>query len=248
MLGKTLTIESSKLVLISIAMIGMLGVSKELIQAGTQNLSLAPTGRILLLDNSTRIGTAFVAGETNNVFLPAHVAVADTLLFKPYGSNFSFRITIKYVLDQFDLAIYERTGGEQSESYPLGDLNRMRPGDAIIYFGWETDRTLNIFKSFITSKGQTIHKNEIVDFVDIVGHGIPGYSGGPVFNTNGEVVAMIVQGWDYTPIEAESSIRVMRAFSVDLLRILEQKLDNTTAPDSLAQSDKLRLIELIDKK
>lgn len=205
---------------------------------------LQPFGRIYLLDEETRVGAAFVGGETFNIFTPAHVAVADTLYFKPFGSKYSFRISLKYLLKDFDLAVYERTGGHQPAAYKLGDIKRIQPGDKIKYIGWDSDNYANFHDATVTAKGTTIHYREIVEFIDFQGHGVPGYSGGPVLNERNEVIAMIVQGWDFSPINSDATIRVLRAYSIDLLRILEQKLGVTTTSDSVG-SGKLRLMEIL---
>jgi S1-C subfamily serine protease len=214
-------------------------------RAEEAKIVMTAIGRVLSAETGVRIGTGFVAGETHNVFMPAHVAIKDTLLFQPHKSHYKFRIAIKYILDEFDLAIYQRTGGEQPVTFTLGNLNRMQPGDPVIYFGWENDSTLNWVTTTISAKGQTIHKDEIVDFIDLQGHGIPGYSGGPVFNQQGQVVAMVVQGWDIVPLNSKTQVRVMRAFSVDLLRVLERNLNISTRPDTSGQVGKLRLETLI---
>ena len=40
-------------------------------------------GRIFDVNEKERKGTAFVAGETFSIFTPAHVAIADTVVFVP---------------------------------------------------------------------------------------------------------------------------------------------------------------------
>lgn len=219
-----------------------------LTHAESNTIEVKNIGKIFTIDFKNRIGTAFVAGETNKIFMPAHVAIDDTLIFFPFNSEFWFRISIKYVLNDFDLAIYQRTGGEHQDGYPLGKIDRMQPGDTISYYGWENDSTLYLGKSIISAKGQAIAKNEIIDFIDFVGHGIPGFSGGPVFSNKGEVIAMIVSAWDFKPIRSETSYRVLRAYSVDMLRVLEQHLETSTVVDSSVNVEKLRLLDIIETK
>lgn len=224
------------IVLISCGMIPALGQEV--------SISLKAIGRVYSEDGSKRIGTAFVAGETHNIFLPAHVANAESLKFLPYNSDSSFLIDSKYVLDDFDLAIYKRTAGEQPDSYRLGDFDRVHPRDKIVYLGWESENLLKAATATVTAKGECLHGTEIVDYIEFHGHGVPGYSGGPVFNTHGEVVAMIVQGWDIDPIKTDTKVPVLRAFSVDLLRILETKLETVARQDSTLAEAELRLIDL----
>ncbi|HWR83043.1 MAG TPA: serine protease [Candidatus Deferrimicrobium sp.] len=216
---KAIVVQFSFAVILSISCATIPAVGKE------YTISMKATGRVYSADGLTRIGTAFVAGKTHNIFLPAHVAKTETLSFIPYDSYYSFAIEKKYVLDDLDLAVYKRTAGAHVDSYPLGDFDRVLPRDEIIYLGWESDTLLRAQTATITAKGRCVHKTEIVDFVEFEGHGIPGYSGGPVFNSQGELVAMIVQIWDKSSIKEPAKVRVLSAFSVDLLRILETKLE-----------------------
>ncbi len=90
-------------------------------QDQTSSLSLKAVGKVFMLDADTRLGTAFVAGEKRNIFMPAHVAKQDTLYYQPYNSTYMFRISVKFLIPELDLAVYERTGGENIDVYPLGN-------------------------------------------------------------------------------------------------------------------------------
>lgn len=99
----------------------------------------------------------------------------------------------------------------------------------------------------ILAKGEALHKGEIVDFIDIPGHAIPGYSGGPVLNSKDEVIAIIGSGSDFVPIKGGDTARILRAYSVDLLRILDQRVRVTTQKDSSSEKGALRLDEAFRK-
>lgn len=51
-----------------------------------------------------------------------------------------------------------------------------------------------------------------------------GYSGGPVLDNSGRIVAMIREGWTRTSLKGGFSERVNRAFSIELLKILDSEL------------------------
>jgi hypothetical protein len=211
-------------------------------------IALKAVGRIQRIGDNTRIGTGFVAGDTRGIFLPSHVAVSDTLMFTPYKSEYSFRIVVKYFLDQYDLAVYSRTAGSQQETYSWGDFGSLQPGDDVVYLGWDSNDTLGIHTSKVSAKGTMLYKGELVDFVEFEGHAVPGYSGGPVFTTDAKVVAMIVQGWDRKPLHGDGSVRVMRACSVDLLRVLEQRVRTETGADSATSPSDMRLLDVVGGK
>lgn len=205
--------------------------------------ALRTVGRMITADGTKRVGTAFVAGETFNIFTVAHVAVQDTMLFAPYGTDYTYRVVLKYALSDFDLAIYRRTGGVEPRSLRLGDIKRIQPGDTILYVGWDDDTHVAIRPSVVSAKGAAAHKKEIVDFIDFQGEGIPGYSGGPVLNDKFEVVGIIVQGWDVSSMKGVKLQRIHRAFSIDLLRIIEQRVKISTEVDSTGQVPTMRLEE-----
>lgn len=204
-------------------------------------------GRVYLLDQKTRLGTAFVGGETFNIFMPAHVGIEDTLLYKPFGSDYFYRIEIKYILNNYDLAIYKRTSGTQTTAFNLGVINKVQLGDRIRYIGWDSDHLASMRESKVETKGVTLNRGEIVDFFDFFGHGIPGYSGAPVINDKDEVVGMVVQGWDFKTLKGNSTKRSLRVFSIDLLRVLEQQVNVSKTKNDTVKTDELRLMDVIDK-
>ena len=144
------------------------------------------------------------------------------------------------------MAIYQRTGGSQPSTMEIGDIQRVLPGDKVFYFGWDSDHSLSVKSAIVEAKGTVLQTDNLVDFIEFPGQGIPGYSGGPVLNAEGDVVAMIVQAWDWKPIKDTLMVRILRAYSVDLLRVLEQDLDNRSKPDSITTGETLRLIDGIE--
>lgn len=202
-----------------------------------QDDSFSAVGRIYTVDRK-RLGTAFVAGKNHNIFTVAHVALKDTLLFRSFKSKQYSKMFLKYKLASLDLAIYERVGGDFDNTYGLGEFDKVNPGDTIYYCGWVSDTKLTAGKSLVSAKGKMMRGTEVIDYIEFSAKkGVPGYSGGPVFNLSGEVVALISQGWDYTPIKSKIPIRVLRAFSVDILRYLENDLKTNTRSISTTKND-----------
>ncbi len=203
-------------------------------------------GRIYLMDHKTRVGTPFVAGNTLNIFTPAHVALEDSLYYKPYGNEYWYGVILKYILNDYDLAIYRRKAGRQPVALKIGSFNKVHIGDTIHYMGWDSDTVLTYATGIVESKGQTRRGNESIDFIEFKGNCVPGYSGGPVLNSAKEAIAMIVQGYDLHSIKVNRSWRVIRAFSIDLLRVLEQNVLNSTVEDSVANSGDISLEQAED--
>ena len=200
-------------------------------------------GRVILHStDTTSIGTAFVAGESRSIYTCSHVAMADTLWFNCLASPaMIYRIALRYNLPAYDVAFLVRTAGSQPASLPFGDFSRVQPGDTVYYAGWDTrSNQFILWKAGVTAKGSVLlEEGAKVDFIEFYGEAIPGYSGGPVIDRNGKVVAMIREGWDRTSLRGGPSVRVNRAFSVELLRVLDSELKSHSAPTSGKTPNKL---------
>jgi S1-C subfamily serine protease len=192
------------------------------------NINPGAIGRLLLkATDSTSIGTAFVAGESRSIYTCSHVVVEDTMWFNCIASpRMVYRVTVKYNLPSYDVAFLVRTGGSQPASLPFGDFSRVQPGDTVFYVGWDARAQQYIlWRAAVSAKGSVlIEQGTKVDFIEFSGEAVPGYSGGPVLDRSGKVVAMIREGWQRTSLRGGAVERVNRAFSVELLRVLGSEL------------------------
>ncbi len=182
---------------------------------------------VLMDDDEHIIGTSFVAGKSKSIFTCSHVAVLDTLWYLYGGSNLRYKVTVKYNLPCYDIAFLQRTGGEQPYSLEFGYFNLLQPRDTIVYVGYDSRlKSLLRWESVILSKGITI--SDLGDcnkeYIDFEGKAIPGYSGGPVFNKSGEIIGIIGQAWIQKNPRGGSETNMNRAFSIDLLKVLDSEL------------------------
>ena len=203
-------------------------------------------GRILTVEQDDRVGTGFAAGDKKYIYTCAHVALSDTMRFWPLGNSYWYKITLKWILDEYDLAVFERSAGEQECILPLGSFKSSNPGDSIITFGWKSNNLLQTDKTIITAYGSVINETETVDFLEFYAEAVPGYSGGPVLNFNGEVIGMMREAWTKQGIKGGSKILTIRAFSTDLLRILDKNLRKSISSDS-TDSSTMKLMKMLEK-
>ena len=192
-------------------------------------------GRIFKSPNdSTSIGSAFVAGRSKAIYTCSHVAISDTLWFSYIGRDILFKIRVTYNLPSYDIAFLERTGGAQPTSLDFGDFSRVQPGDIIFYIGWDVPQNNYLIRqATVSAKGSVLlEEGAKVDFIEFEGEAIPGYSGGPVLDNAGKVVAIIREGWTRTSLKGGPSVRINRAFSIELLKVLDSELKIHTYPGS----------------
>lgn len=149
----------------------------------------------------------------------AHIAASDTMRFQPVMSNADSVMVLAEKLDAFDLAVYEIIRGSDISAYQLGDFAAIQPYDTVIYFGWEPARLpkLQIIRAVVSATGHVARQNESLAFIDFSGVMNPGYSGGPVLDSQGRVIAIasecaIVKGFKGTVEET-----IIRAFSLEPL-------------------------------
>ncbi|MBN1824908.1 MAG: trypsin-like peptidase domain-containing protein [Candidatus Eisenbacteria bacterium] len=184
-------------------------------------------GRVLISGtDSTAIGTAFVAGKSKSIYTCSHVVVRDTLWFEGFESEYRYRMALRQNLPSYDVALLQRTAGSQREALEFGDFTRVHTGDIIKYVGWDIRvRRFIIWDAVVIAKGTALAPTGMsVDFLEFEGKAIPGYSGGPVLDRSGRVVAIIREAWQKTAPRSGTSIMINRAFSIELLRVIDSEV------------------------
>ena len=136
--------------------------------------------------------------------------------FQPVMSNTDSVMVLTEKLEAFDLAVYKIIRGSDIPAYQIGDFAAVRPYDTVIYFGWEPAKLpkLQIIRAVVSATGHVARQNESLDFIDFSGVMKAGYSGGPVLDLDGRIIAIasecaIVKGFRGTTEET-----VIRAFSL----------------------------------
>jgi S1-C subfamily serine protease len=192
-------------------------------------------GVIQLAQNGQSIGSGFVFGPQNDVVTCWHVKYAaenilhDTNLVFLSGMN-RYNLKFKYMLPKYDLAVFSPSPEIKTPPFKAGDFKKLRPGDTIFYSGYDESKSTPscsmtvINSSQIAAVGCAMNDDVVVDFLEFQGVGMPGYSGGPVFNSDGEVVAIMREAWTKKGVRGGDSILINRAFSVEILSVLNGQL------------------------
>jgi len=174
------------------------------------------------------IGTGFVLGSGCAIITCAHVVSSnDEYLYEPartgtlqQGTRKAYQVKLKHIFPKYDLAVLLADADVTKKPLNLGNFQEIRPGDLVIYCGWvKGTKTLQVNQARVLASGDALNDtaNAVVEFLEFKGVGKPGYSGGPVFDSDGNVIAIVREAWTKRGIKGGSKSLINRAFSIDIL-------------------------------
>jgi len=96
-------------------------------------------------------------------------------------------------------------------------------GDRIFYIGFDSEKSkelghksLLVNQSKITAMGEQLNYTGNAQFIEFIGVGKPGYSGGPVFDWNGKLIGLMREAWQKRGLKVGEEILINRAFLLNL--------------------------------
>lgn len=164
------------------------------------------------------VGTGFLTSP-HTIMTCAHVADGRREIFYiPTNCHRSYRLQLKKNQYGHDLALYRSKEVICNRYLKLAASFKPDLGDSIIYMGWDTGQSAFLVSwGVISAYGKAVRtKNIYVDFLEFKSVARPGYSGGPIFNRKGEVVAIISQAFYQRGIKApvDSEYILCKGFSI----------------------------------
>jgi S1-C subfamily serine protease len=190
------------------------GISGQTILSTNESL-LTQSGAIMIRSNTLPIASGFALGPQKDVVTCWHVLEGardlyhDTNLLFISGQGVN-SLKLKYALPDYDLAVFSANPPISGAPFHAGDFAKLNEGDTIIYMGYDKKQSTTIVTSteiayaWAGKKASMTNNGVKVDKVLFVGDIGPGWSGGPVFNTNLEVVAVIIGHGGQNVITANS--------------------------------------------
>ena len=196
---------------------------------------LKPCGVVLVAGSDTPIGSGFVFGSQNDMVTCWHVkAISETTLHQTnllfLSGMHRYALKLNYMLPKFDLAVFSCNPDFKEGHWKAGDFKKLRPGDTVGYEGYDVREsnkcsvTTTVKTAQIAAIGSVLNDGVIVDFMEFQGEGIPGYSGGAVFNTDGELVAIMREAWTKKGVVGGQEVLINRAFSVEILSVIDGQI------------------------
>ena len=179
----------------------------------------------IVMGSNNYTGTAFVINTKRLVFTCAHVI--DTSRDIYYASRelttnhiSKHKLKIKVLLPEFDLVLLESDSDLCNQPFVAEGSFAFYANQHVFYLGYDVlksslnSKVLTANQTNITSIGKTFEGNVAIDFIEFTGVGLPGYSGGPIINDSGKVVAIMREAWLKKGIKSDSAQLINRAFSI----------------------------------
>ena len=168
------------------------------------------------------IGTGFVFEKPNQVITCAHVIQKNKIFFRPVKpEKTSYLLHLKTTYEAEDIAILISDDTICKEPLKYGTSDKISPGDQIVYIGYNQNESndksivLKAHRAELSACGLVKNGGSIARFFEFQGEGIPGYSGGPVFDVNGGVIAIFRQAWTVKGLKRGApETLINRAFSI----------------------------------
>jgi hypothetical protein len=206
----------------------------------TVNIDPHSVGTVVNATTKQILGTAFIAGKNKpRLYTCWHVgAIGDLTADKEYRSvtggpesaPFVSEVKPIFAAIGYDLEAFEVLSPMNFRALEFGDAASVRPGDTVIYLGYRAaNNTLQASPATIQAVGSVLNDGVITTFLEFAGEGVPGYSGGPVFDKNGKVVALMREAWTMKGLQPGSQEVLMnRAYSTALLKTFDSEVSAIT--------------------
>lgn len=190
--------------------------------------SINPDGQsygFVIFDNDIYSGTGFVINTKRQVITCAHVIDTTKNIFYVTGAItnkglIKQKLKVVKILPEYDLALLESDVDLCTRPFRCETNFDFTPNQHLFYLGYnfkvsnDTIKSIQANNAIVSSLGKTYHGKTSVDFIEFVGVGIPGYSGGPVINDKGNIVGLMCEAWLRQGIKGGQTVIINRAFSI----------------------------------
>ena len=184
-----------------------------------------PSYGFIVWDKSFYEGSAFVIKNKRLVVTCAHCISKDHTMYYASGGLktpdiIMHKLKIIKFLPKYDLALLESDEDLCNRPFEVENKFNITNQQHMFYIGYSTKKSDDSHKVMqannlqVSSYGKTFESGAPVDFIEFVGVGVPGYSGGPVINDSGKIVALMREAWLKKSIRGGDSLLVNRAYSI----------------------------------
>jgi serine protease Do len=186
----------------------------------SQSITIDANSLGVIENGKNVIGSGFVFGKNNMVMTCFHVIEKqDSLLFRTIDGNIHV-LSVVSTDSINDIAILNSKSKICDAPLILDNTWRTKLLDQIMYIGYNSNestienKTLKSHLAYISAIGQQFNYKGAANFIEFVGEGIPGYSGGPVFNIKGKLIGIMKEAWTKEGLKRGPKILINRAFEI----------------------------------
>jgi len=184
------------------------------------NINVNAIGFIIIND-SIYNGSGFVMLKPDNVVTCAHVIdTTKQISYKVPGKSTKFKLkVIKYDIEN-DLALLKSDVNICDTPLIPEEKFNILPGKHLFYLGYDIlesnfqSKVMQANNAYVDAVGKFLSGKVNVDFIEFTGVGIPGYSGGPVFNDKGQIVGVMREAWFRQSVKGGPKVLINRAISI----------------------------------
>lgn len=175
----------------------------------------------LVENDSIIIGSGFILDSSNQVITSAHVIWNQPkVYFSTDGKRYKLEVRRIDVIN--DIAYLKSDSTICENPFKKASITDIENGKAIVYIGYDWVDTKqmnqNIIKahqSKITAYGKQSNDGGNANFIEFIGEGKPGYSGGPVLNWKGEILGLMREAWFRKDLKVGHQTLINRAFLIN---------------------------------
>ena len=136
------------------------------------------------------LGTGFVISPEGYIVTNNHVVEDVDSIKVAFQDGRELEATIVGRDPKTDLALIQVKSDKPLMSLPLGDSDKVRPGDWVVAIGNPYGLGHTVTAGIVSAKGRIIGQGPYDDFIQTDAAINPGNSGGPLLNLSGEVIGI----------------------------------------------------------
>ena len=163
---------------------------REFLRQFNQQFGSGPNGAAPAEREVTSLGSGFVIDPTGYIVTNNHVVGNATEITVIFQDKTHLKATIVGRDDKTDLALLKVKSDKPLVAVKLGDSDGMRVGDWVIAIGNPFGLGGSVSAGIVSARGRKINAGPFDDFIQTDAAINRGNSGGPLFNTKGEVVGV----------------------------------------------------------
>lgn len=175
----------------------------------------------LLENDSIIIGSGFILDSSNQVITCAHVILNQVKVYFSTDGN-RYELEVRKIDLINDIAYLKSASTICETPFKKAFVPVIENGETIVYLGYDwvdtkqnNQNIIKVHQSKITAYGKQSNDEGNANFIEFIGEGKPGYSGGPVLNWKGEILGLMREAWFRKDLKVGHQTLVNRAFLIN---------------------------------